>query len=83
MAKRSLAKQPVDSDVIDCLFHANAILQKFIDAIPDEQADDRYVLWTVRDMIDEVASAIDEGREPVIRRNPLSQDLAPRAELQP
>jgi hypothetical protein len=38
---------------------ARAILQCYIDSIPDERADDRYVLWAARDALDDTCTLID------------------------
>jgi hypothetical protein len=46
---------------IDCVLAARAILACYIETIPDERAEDRYVLWAVRDKMDEAANLIEGG----------------------
>ena len=43
---------------VDELYAARAILECYIESIPDSRADDRYVLWAVRDKIDAANSII-------------------------
>lgn len=41
------------------LFQARAVLGALIDSLDCDRADGRYVLWTVRDMISEVATKVE------------------------
>jgi hypothetical protein len=43
-----------------CVLAARAILECYIATIPDQRADDRFVLWTVRDKLDEAAKILED-----------------------
>jgi hypothetical protein len=51
--------------IIDRVFRAMAILDAYTASIEDEDAEDRYVLWTVRDILHQVTNDIE--RIPVRR----------------
>jgi hypothetical protein len=50
---------PTKGDALDHLHSGRAILQCYVDTIPDERADDRYVLWAVLAEMDKVYTFLD------------------------
>jgi hypothetical protein len=53
------ADLPAIDSALDQLHTGRAILQCYIDTIPDERADDRYVLWAVLAQLDKVYTFLD------------------------
>ena len=50
---------PTKTDALDHLHSGRAILQCYVDTIPDERADDRYVLWAVLAQLDKLYTFLD------------------------
>jgi hypothetical protein len=63
MAKAKKTPGRVDApdlaNALDQVHTGRAILQCYIDTIPDERADDRYVLWAVLAAFDKIYSHLD------------------------
>jgi hypothetical protein len=46
-------------EIIDRVLRATAILNAYTRSVPDERSDERYVLWTVRDILEHVTHDIE------------------------
>lgn len=47
-------------DVIDRLLQARALLNNYIYALEEADADDRYVLWAVQEMLKDATDAVEQ-----------------------
>lgn len=55
-----MAEEKINADAVgDTILAARAILECYIETIPNERAEDRYVLWAVRDKLDAAHKALD------------------------
>ncbi len=58
------------------ILRASAILETFVDSLPDERANDRYVLWTVQSILRDAV----ELAQAAVAETPLALDEGSQAE---